>query len=69
MLVPPPPEEVLGLVPNLQECFEACFPRLVRIYQERYRNQEIFEFNSQPDYREKLEKELDTIRNMEIWKV
>lgn len=27
------------------------------------------EFNSRPDYRQALEKELDTIRNMEIWKV
>lgn len=27
------------------------------------------EFNSQPDYREKLEAELETIRNMEIWRV
>lgn len=27
------------------------------------------EFNSQPDYREKLEKELEVIRGMEIWKV
>ncbi|KAH3903211.1 probable Ketol-acid reductoisomerase, mitochondrial [Saccharomycodes ludwigii] len=27
------------------------------------------EFNSQPDYRAKLESELDTIRNMEIWRV
>ena len=36
---------------------------------ERKEVQDVIDDNSDPDYREKLNEELDEVNNMEIWKV
>ncbi|GME77287.1 unnamed protein product [Ambrosiozyma monospora] len=59
----------LDWYPIFKDALKPVFQDLYSSVKTGKETQRSLDFNSQPDYREKLEAELETIRNMEIWKV
>ncbi|CEP21832.1 ILV5 [Cyberlindnera jadinii] len=59
----------LDWYPIFKDALKPVFEKLYESTKNGTETKRSLDFNSQPDYREKLEKELDVIRNMEIWKV
>lgn len=59
----------LDWYPRFKDALKPVFTDLYESVKNGTETQRSLDFNSQPDYREKLEAELETIRNMEIWKV
>ena len=59
----------LDWYPIFKKALKPVFEDLYTSVKNGSETQRSLDFNSQPDYREKLEGELETIRNMEIWKV
>ena len=59
----------LDWYPVFKDALKPVFEDLYNSVKTGAETQRSLEFNSQPDYREKLEKELNIIRNMEIWQV
>ncbi|SMN22649.1 similar to Saccharomyces cerevisiae YLR355C ILV5 Bifunctional acetohydroxyacid reductoisomerase and mtDNA binding protein [Maudiozyma saulgeensis] len=59
----------LDWYPIFKDALKPVFQDLYASVKNGSETKRSLEFNSQPDYREKLEGELETIRSMEIWKV
>lgn len=59
----------LDWYPRFRDVLKPVFAELYESVRNGSETKRSLEFNSQPDYRVKLESELETIRNMEIWKV
>lgn len=59
----------LDWYPIFKDALKPVFQDLYESVKNGSETKRSLEFNSQPDYRAKLESELETIRNMEIWKV
>ncbi|CDK26651.1 unnamed protein product [Kuraishia capsulata CBS 1993] len=59
----------LDWYPIFKDALKPVFNDLYNSVKTGAETQRSLDFNSQPDYREKLEAELQTIRNMEIWQV
>ncbi|KAH3675981.1 hypothetical protein WICMUC_002277 [Wickerhamomyces mucosus] len=59
----------LDWYPIFKDALKPVFQDLYESVRNGSETQRSLDFNSQPDYREKLESELQTIRSMEIWKV
>lgn len=59
----------LDWYPIFKDALKPVFEDLYESVKNGSETKRSLEFNSQPDYRAKLESELDVIRNMEIWKV
>ncbi|KAH3674254.1 hypothetical protein WICPIJ_009635 [Wickerhamomyces pijperi] len=59
----------LDWYPIFKDALKPVFNDLYESVKNGSETQRSLDFNSQPDYREKLEGELQIIRNMEIWKV
>jgi len=59
----------LDWYPIFKDALKPVFQDLYASVKNGSETKRSLEFNSQPDYREKLEGELQTIRSMEIWKV
>jgi ketol-acid reductoisomerase len=55
--------------PRFKDALKPVFNQLYDAVIDGSETKRSLEFNSQPDYREKFEKELDEIRNLEIWRV
>ena len=55
--------------PRFKDALKPVFEDLYESVRNGTETKRSLDFNSQPDYRERLEEELQTIRNMEIWKV
>lgn len=55
--------------PKFKDALKPVFNELYDRVVDGSETQRSLDFNSQPDYREKFEKELDEIRNLEIWQV
>lgn len=59
----------LDWYPIFKDALKPVFNDLYESVKNGSETQRSLDFNSQPDYREKLESELQVIRNMEIWRV
>ncbi|GME97440.1 unnamed protein product [[Candida] boidinii] len=59
----------LDWYPIFKDTLKPVFEQLYSSVKTGKETQRSLDFNSQPDYREKLEAELEIIRGMEIWKV
>lgn len=59
----------LDWYPIFKDALKPVFQDLYESTKSGNETKRSLEFNSQPDYREKLEKELQVIREMEIWRV
>ncbi|AWU78005.1 ketol-acid reductoisomerase, mitochondrial [Pichia kudriavzevii] len=59
----------LDWYPIFKDNLKPVFEKLYASVRDGSETQRSLDFNSQANYREELEKELETIRNMEIWKV
>lgn len=59
----------LDWYPIFKDALKPVFNDLYESVRNGSETKRSLEFNSQPDYREKLESELQVIRNLEIWKV
>lgn len=59
----------LDWYPRFKDALKPVFEDLYKSVKDGSETQRSLDFNSQPDYRERLEEELETIRNMEIWQV
>lgn len=59
----------LDWYPRFKDALKPVFTDLYESVKNGSETQRSLDFNSQPDYRERLEEELEVIRNMEIWKV
>ncbi|ODV63569.1 ketol-acid reductoisomerase [Ascoidea rubescens DSM 1968] len=59
----------LDWYPKFREVLKPVFEELYSSVKTGAETQRSLDFNSQPDYRERLEEELNVIRNMEIWQV
>jgi len=59
----------LDWYPRFKDALKPVFEDLYESVRNGTETKRSLDFNSQPDYRERLEEELQTIRNMEIWKV
>ena len=59
----------LDWYPVLKDALKPVFEDLYQSVKTGKETQRSLDFNSQADYRDKLEKELQTIRDMEIWRV
>ncbi len=59
----------LDWYPRFKDALKPVFTELYESVKNGTETQRSLDFNSQPDYRERLEEELVTIRNMEIWRV
>ncbi|AMD21823.1 HFL033Wp [Eremothecium sinecaudum] len=59
----------LDWYPIFKDALKPVFQDLYASTKNGSETKRALEYNSQPDYRQKLESELDTIRNLEIWKV
>lgn len=55
--------------PKFKAALEPVFEELYDSVKTGKETQRSLDFNSSPDYREKLEKELQDIRDLEIWRV
>ena len=54
--------------PKFKDALKPVFNDLYNSVKDGSETKRSLEYNSQPDYREKYEKELDEIRNLEIWR-
>lgn len=59
----------LDWYPRFKDALKPVFVELYESVKNGTETQRSLDFNGAPDYRERLEEELETIRNMEIWKV
>ncbi|EGV62161.1 Bifunctional acetohydroxyacid reductoisomerase [Yamadazyma tenuis] len=59
----------LDWYPRFKDALKPVFTELYESVKNGSETQRSLDFNSQPDYRERLEEELEVIRNMEIWRV
>ncbi|TID28322.1 hypothetical protein CANINC_002499 [Pichia inconspicua] len=59
----------LDWYPVFKDNLKPVFQKLYASVRDGSETQRSLDFNSQPNYREELEKELEIIRNMEIWRV
>lgn len=59
----------LDWYPRFKKALKPVFVELYELVKNGTETQRSLDFNSAPDYRERLEAELEVIRNMEIWKV
>ena len=54
--------------PKFKDALKPVFDELYTSVKTGKETQRSLEYNSQPDYRERYEKELEEIRNLEIWR-
>ena len=59
----------LDWYPVFKKALKPVFEDLYKSVKNGTETQRSLAFNSAPDYRARLEEELETIRNMEIWRV
>ena len=58
----------LDWAPRFRDAVARCLTNFTKVFVTGKETQRVLDANSAPDYREKLQKELDVIKNSEMWR-